>query len=205
LKPVPFTTSDHGIHASTKLGDATADGRELLVDATYPSGRNGKGGVFVLFDKASGFFIWYYREIGKNEPQSPGMVETFTSDSIPYVADDRLVVFLKRDSDISVRESFERADSLDDSMSRALKSAADLLGEIERGSQGSYYKSFKDVPLTPLGRDFLGPKLSAAFGPIKLLSVSKLPSGWDILVQGQWKAKLTLNDKYETTGWEKIP
>jgi hypothetical protein len=109
------------------------------------------------------------------------------------------------DSRISITESFEHADSLSDATVRALQSATLMLGEIERGTGGAYEKRFKEISLSALGPDFLSPKLSAAFGPIKLVGVSKLPSGWEILVEGQWKAKLTLNDKYELTSWVRLP
>jgi hypothetical protein len=200
LKPVAFTRSDHAIQATTKSGDTLLAAREMLVDVIYPSGKTAKGDLFVLFDQATGLSYWQYWVV-RPDSVKLRIAADFSNESRVYLAGDRLVVFLGRDQSVYIHESSRHADSLEDAESKASQEVTDRLGEIERDALG---KDERQVTL-PLPREFFAPKYSAAPGRAKLTRVSRQGSSWELTVQGQWTAKVTLNEKYEVTATERVP
>jgi hypothetical protein len=101
-----------------------------------------------------------------------------------------------------VRESTRHANSLDDAETKAIREIAD-----QPAQSGG-----REVEL-PLPKDFfyrmdpLDPGVTATSNPdpTKLTGVSQKDGNWEVLLENHWKAKVTLNDKYEITGWEKVP
>lgn len=68
LRSVAFSKIESGITTRTNNGPILLRGREQLVDVIYPSGRGAKGDVLVLFDHATGIFLWnYWEAYGKAE------------------------------------------------------------------------------------------------------------------------------------------
>jgi hypothetical protein len=206
LTPVTNTIIERGMPAQTKLGSAVITARETVVDEMYPGGQKDRGVLVVLFDNASGFYLWLYYGLGVTTPLTPARMDPLASEEvIPFVADDRLVLFQKNPTGVWIQESFERAASPSDAMQRSLRSASEMLGEIGKGLQGSREQSFKTVRFTAvLGEEFITAPARPILGPLKLISVSKVDSGWEIVAEGRWKAKFTLNDKYEVTGAVRI-
>jgi hypothetical protein len=202
LNPIPFTRGDHGISAITANGEVILAGREMLLDVTYPSGRAAKGDILVLFDKATGLFLWQYHALNPRESQTPQLAARLTDTSRVYVGNDRLVVFTCRATPLYVLESSERADSLDDAEAKSLQAAREQLKEIEGNGHGRA-KPY-EVSL-PLPRDFFAPPFSAAPGKATITEVSRKDGKWELLLVGQWKAKVILDDKYQPISWERVP
>jgi hypothetical protein len=115
-----------------------------------------------------------------------------------------LVVFSDSPPRLFVRESFSHADSLDEAETKALREATDELDydAEKRGTLGS--KQWTTVSLLKLTMDFFLPKYSAGPSKAKLIGVSRREGNREILIEGQWKEKVVLNDKYEIVAMERI-
>jgi hypothetical protein len=210
LKPVPFTRYDHAIEAATKTGKSLLATRELMVDAAYPSGKLGRGDLFVIFDKVSGFFYWQLSNRPAND-STLRITEQFSNQGRAYVADDRIVVFLGgglMQWAVGIRESSRRAASLEDAEDSALREAKEHMAEIEAGSLWKYFKT--QQVMLPLPNDFFVPKYSPMVGTSKLIEVSRQGANWELILEGvwnrpgQWKAKVILDDKYQPISWERV-
>jgi hypothetical protein len=121
------------------------------------------------------------------------------------VAADRLVYFLFGSPDLVVQESRAKANNLDAAEAKAL---------AEAGRQGlavlAYKRSdrvFIDLKkLLPHGvnQNFFAPPAQPINGPLKLLDVTHKGDTWELILQGQWQEKITLDDKYQVISTARI-
>lgn len=195
VQPVAFTKSDKAVPADSKIGKVFLQGREQMVEVVYPSGREPRPEVLVLFDRGSGVFLWEYVEPGDRH-QTPGIADAFGRGyGIAYADEHRLLTFTIKSgpSPIFIHESSETADGLDDAESMALQQVADNIAKL---ASGEHWKTYHEVSLRSLEREFLGPKFSAVNGPIKLVGVSRTSKGWEIVIKGQWTEKLVLDEQF---------
>jgi hypothetical protein len=137
----------------------------------------------------------------RNEIQEPRIARDLATNSQIYVAADRLAVFSGGTQVMFVRDSLERASSLDDAQTKAFREAEAELGSMETSPPRRH---FKEVPL-PLPLDFFAPKYSAAPAKSRLIGVLRQDGKWTIIVEGQWKVRITLDDKYEVISTERVP
>jgi hypothetical protein len=83
---------------------------------------------------------------------------------------------------------------MNDAETRALQEVASQLERIERNPLGFGWKS---VPIgKELGPLFLNTPRSPLPGPLRLVDVRPNSNGWDVILKGQWTAKVTLNDDF---------
>jgi hypothetical protein len=172
--------------------------REMLLDVSFPSGGAGRGDILILFDSSSGYYAWKFARLLASE-RTAMLAEDFRSHSKAYVASDRLVVFTAYAPMIFVRESAQRAPDLEAAEASALREATNILADIEAGRP----RDLK-ISLSKLGPEFFAPALSAGPGLITLAGVSREDGKWELTVEGQWREKVTLNDRYEVTGMARM-
>jgi hypothetical protein len=212
LTPLPLTKGDTAIQITTKNGDRPVAGREMLVDAWNRPGKSNKGDIFVLFDANSGVFYWRCWVLPDNRAQAPGIAKQLASkDERIYIADDKIVSISVRDQDLAFWESQRHAISLDDAETKALKEVGDHLPEIESDGLGIHgTAALVKLPLSvsfDYGEDPKHPGTAARSIPFPtaIVSVTHHDGKWELILENRWKAKVTLNDKYELQGWEKVP
>jgi hypothetical protein len=199
LKRVPYSTFDRGLPAFGRLADGTVAARGMQLDAKMPSGAKRNAQFLVLFDPVSGCFQWLF---GYGNPANrTTYLDDFSSGhNAIFAADHKLIVFSLSSPSLGVRESTEVADGIDDADTKSLRAAIDSASEYESGASEKHWRR---ISLLSLGLDFWAPKGSAAFGPAKILKVSREGSNWNVIIQAQWKSKIVLNDQYEIVKAEK--
>ncbi len=207
LKPIPSARMDRAIPALTPIGRMLIPAREILVEGTYPDGKPLLGNLLIRFDPSTGYFLldcsiyiapFEYRGIeGRLPPHKLSMIDgrqKYPGSTVVYADKDSLTAFDAVVNRILIREATQKANSLDDAENKAFRQALNQLGILEH--DGAY--GFQRVSLwEKLGRDFFAPKDSVLIGGFSFLDVVRKDGGWDILLKGQWKEQLTLDDKYE--------
>jgi hypothetical protein len=193
IEPVTSTGADLAFPAFTNTGGILLTGREMMVDITYPSGKSGKGDLVILFDSTSGYF---FARLGRLAGTDRALVlaNDLRSSSRVYESSDGLILFTVRTPLLFISDSQQKASSIDDAQTKALKQATDELGDLEAERFKGTTIVLRDIP--GLGGDFLAPKFSAVYGPVKPISVSQSAAIWEITIQGQWKAVVRLDSKY---------
>ena len=196
VQPVAFTKSDKAVAAASRDGEILLLGREQMVEVVYPSGRKPRPEVLVLFDRRSGLFLWEFGEPGDRH-QSPRIADAFGRGGMLAYVDAHLLVTLRLLENaipsILIHESSETADGIDAAESKSLEQVADNIPKL---ASGEHWKTYHEISLRSVDREFLGPKFSVVNGPIKLLSVSRTSKGWEIVIKGQWTEKLVLDEQF---------
>jgi hypothetical protein len=83
-----------------------------------------------------------------------------------------------------------------------LQEASQLNGDIENDSLSKHFNAHNFS--LPFPKAFFAPEESPGPRKAKLTGVSLQGNSWELRVEGQWKAKVMLNDKYEVIGRETV-
>jgi hypothetical protein len=100
---------------------------------------------------------------------------------------------------LDIYESTESADSVDDAEAKSLKAAIDQLGEIEALR---YRPSTRSIDLgARMGAGFLAPPFSeTSIGPVEIESIRWSEGKWELMLKGQWTARIQLDADYQFMG-----
>lgn len=202
VTPLPTTRRDIAVPATTDAGEGAVNARVEDVEYRYASGRTGRTGFLVLFDSGTGRFTWDLRM----PTDALQMLDTFKRCTLLYSLPDRLVSFTF-DHAIVVRESSEKASSVNDAESRSLQAAAQWLASLESDPREivppRVIRVHKDpravaqIDLRTIANDFtLAPGSEAYGGPVTLRSVSRQGETWILIVEARWKVRITLDREY---------
>lgn len=199
IRPLAATRTDRAIAAATATGDVQLAVREVQVEVVRRNSKDSKGALLIIFDSATGTFARRFSWI-PNYPGRIPLLENLLSYSKVYVTSDHIVLFTKVDGGIQIRESAEKARSLDDAEAKALNdSVTDLTDYVEKATRGPVVSFDRH-----LGEDFSLAPASSFRSPTKLLEVSRRDGKWEITVLGRWKAKMVLTDKFEVDATERL-
>ncbi len=201
LTPIGSTKHDRGLPAKGDLGDSSITSREMLVDISYVDGRPRKGAFVVFFDAYSGRYLWEFGPVNQREARSY-MTAGYGTLGFVHIAADRLVLFAFARPFLVVHESFGKANSLDDAEAKALAEATGRLPAKLRGQKDDRVV----IELSKwLPREFfLACDVCSGPGPSLVLNTTHKGNTWELILQGQWKQRVTLNNKYEVTGTARI-
>ena len=193
LKPDATTRYDRAISAATPHGEVQLAAREIQVDVLVPGKKISRGGaLLVVFDPSSGYFLGRFGWI-PGYSNRLDLLAGFMLSSTIYLDSDRIVSFTEGDGAVYIRESSKRAASLDDAEHKALQDATGHLADY-----AAYATSGSVVSLGYyLGRRFFSGPTDVRRVPVKLTNIERHGDEWQITVVGRWKARITLNDKYE--------
>jgi hypothetical protein len=182
---------EESLSASSPWGTVVLQVRDISLEGTYPDGRPLKSGLLLLFDRSSHCFFW---EHSLGIERAAGFRDGLLA---AYASKQHLTVFrvLPGMLTIYVWDAADKADSLDDADVKAIEMARSRVGT----PQSRQWYGWHEVSLTRvLGRDFISPRDSAApSGPLRIVSISRPEDNWEVVLDGQWKEKVTLNDRYE--------
>lgn len=205
FRPIATTRIERAISAKTDQGEIFVTARKLLLDVALPKWPSGKGLLFVLFDSSSGYFLWSLGRVPKTQ-QTAGTLDGSWTRSRFYIAADRLVYFFFGQSDLLIMESRAKANNLNDAEGRALSEAA-RRDPVTLGSYKSPDRVWINIgKLLPRDgwRNFCAPPDQPICGPMKLVDVIHKGNTWEVIVEGQWQQKFTLDDKYQVTATARI-
>jgi hypothetical protein len=188
--------------------------REILVDGNYPSGKPSRGNLLVVFDPSTGHFLWvcdiYWanpellREPGRLPPHELRLTKSmqFNTKAL-YVYEDHIVAFTMDGGPLGiyVRESAETAKDLDAAENEALRRVNRELAAFENDRMHGWRK----VELSKhFGHDFLSPKDPGLIVGLPRLFDVAHNDNWEIVLEGNWKARVTMNAKYEVVKVERV-
>lgn len=199
MTPISTTRYDHAVSAKTDLGDIVIATREMLVDVTYTDGRPRKGALLIFFNSSSGRYLWQFGLVPQRKKTST-MTRHYGTTVLVHAAGDRLVLFGFTGS-LVIHESLGKANGIEDAEAKALAEATSRLPAKLTGRTD-------DRVIINLGKllplRFFAAERSPIVGPMKILDISHNNGGWELILQGQWKEKITLDNKYQFTGHTRI-
>lgn len=199
LIPIPGTRYDHGLPAATELGEVVISAREMLVDITYNDGRPRKGAIAILFDPATGHYLWEFGLVIKDEKTST-MTRNYGTNARVHIAGGALVHFAYRPPFLAAHESSGKAGSLDDAEAKSLAEAtAQLPAKIVGRKDDRVVVNLGQVMPQEFFMAGPGPDPSPIRGPGRIVSVSHKGNTWEFVLQGRWQQKITLDNKYRVT------
>ena len=106
------------------------------------------------------------------------------------------------DPSLSILESAQRAGTLAEAEAKTLHAVAERLPSLENSAA----RPDEIVIVTlPLNRDFFAPRPSAGPQWAKVFQASRTEGKWEIIVEGQWRAKVLLDDRYKVLATERLP
>ena len=185
-------------------GQARLQARSIAIEATMPNGITKRGEVFVIFDPVAGFFQWFLATGVSNLETTDGYLPVFASGEWATFAEkDALTIFqfAAMPPFVAAIQSHSRASSAIDAEAKALGEATKALSDQEGRSRP---KEWHRVPLLSLGKEFVIAPGRPVPGPMTILAVMKQDGNWEITLQGQWKEKILLNDKFELVSLTRV-
>lgn len=200
------TRFDRGVSTASSRGPITATVRSLDADVTYVNGKSALGYVAILYEPSSRAYLWMYREV------APAKVATgerphlrhpneFMRGWTAVISDQRIVLFSADAFGVSVLESPpEAATDLGDAERRAFLAARSQLRLLAVGGG--------PIPIRPrieLPKEFSFPPFSPMPKSMKLSSVTRVGTTWELVLECQWREKVVLDDRYRMVSHQKLP
>ena len=190
LKPVLNNVSNGTIPVKTSHGKRALAVRLVLVEGKA-EGRDQVGRLHVLFDPESHYYSWqYYPAFNESTNQLASIEEELNNNILAYIEDSRLVVFSSLVTRVFTRESKDVAATIDEAEALSIKAAANDTGTFN----WTHFARWIDISPNSLGATFLMEKFAVTYSPTKLLEVTKVDGKWELLLENQGKAKITLSD-----------
>ena len=200
LAPIASTRHDHGLTAKTDLGDVAIIAREMLTDVSYTDGRPRRGALLILFDPSSGRYIWEFGPVPVTD-KTANHTSGYGTIALAHVANDRLVHFAFGYPNLVAHESLTKANGIDDA---ELKALAEATGRLPAKLTGQA----DDRVMTNLGKllphGFFTPGSSQIPGPVRIVDITHHGNTWELILQGQWQEKITLDDQYRVTATSRL-
>ena len=154
----------------------------------------------ILYHAESGYFYWSFAPVPKTQ-LTPRMTSAFERVARAHVATGKLVLISIAYTDLIVSESIGKANSIDDAENKAFQEAPSRVAAFEANPRtGLLIISIWKV----LPRDFFIAPGHAQAGPVNMLDLTHKGNTWEVTIEGQWKEKITLNEKYELTGHARV-
>lgn len=181
---------------------SVAAAAEMAVDLQLPSGRAEAGYLVGVYEPKTRAFWWLYEM--RNPSAASGPLERLKERTPFHLVDSKLVAFVTNGRFLGIRESTERANSLQDGMDAARASLNASLPQLEAGTKEWYVA----VDLASLGRDFFVLAGSAAtLNPPAIKSVSRSGAQWTVTLEGPNRdtAVVVLDDKYSVSSIRRQP
>jgi hypothetical protein len=200
IRQVMGSTSDRAVPVTTALGESYASAREMRVDLDFPSGKSGKGTLFIIFEPSTGYFFRIFRWDGSDYPPASQSGD-FVAGSWLGASTERLLIFTNGNPWLVIHESSEKAASLSEAEASSLKWAAGHLAEIE-ARKNEYRTASMDLRFLHDLPGFLPDEPQAAGGlPIKVIGIAPADKRWEVTIQGRWTAKVRVDDNYGVWGF----
>lgn len=193
LSPDARSRHERGATAKSDHGDISIALREMYVDITDREGKPRKGALLIIFDQWSGRYVYEFGPVRMDE-QKLTISSGYGTTGVAYVAPDRIIVFAFGPPSLIVHESFAKASRMDEAELGAL---SDATGRLEAKLKGrTDDRVLVDLSKLPRGF-FLSCNACSGPGPQRVVSIERKGATWEIVLQGQWPEKVTLDEKYQ--------
>lgn len=208
----PATRVDRGISISAERRSVMATVRSFDLDLAYPGGKQGVGYISILYDPSNQSYFWLH------SPMTPGRVASqarphtespavFSNRWTPFSTPKGITLFNIGGSTISVIESSstEKASTLAEAEEKVLIRIRQIGARMPITAVDRTRDQFRVVGLeSALGVRFLAAPFSPILTKLRLISVSKLEVGWELVVQCEWKERLILGEDYRLVSHQRI-
>lgn len=204
VKGMPNRTRSEGFCIATISGSKHIEAKEIIVEGKSPDGRMLFGNLLILFDSESRCFWW--QQFASTSRSEQGRLTQIESDLpsriLAYSTGTSLVVFRVLPlGGLYVRETMDHATSVEDAERKSIQAAENDPGSFTM----SPFIGWTPISLSGLGSEFVLASNSVQYSPTKLLGVSKKDGKWELLLENQGQAKITLNEKYEIVASARLP
>ncbi len=189
-------TSSGVIQIRSPRGPVIANVSVQRYDIAFPN-RTRPADILTVYEPNSSLCWWRFGLL--NSTDTAGSIESLNDTYTLYLTNDKLVAFRMDAPLLRIRESTQRATSLQDATSKALSDIAAKRSEILRGT----VQWFTEVDLSQLGRDFFARKDQAAtLDPARVTGVSFVGGRWEVAIEGPNGDRLivTLDESYRLLG-----
>lgn len=200
LEVKPFSRFNSTITAFNRLGEATVSTRYLLADKKLPNGKTHTYGMLVIADNSTGRFQWILAEPPLDVPEGLIHHAFEIGAMVAHTSPAGVVVFSLNAGRLDILDATADARDIDEAETKALRAAA----QAPAGELGGMSPRWRTVVLGGLERDFWSQPFHANFGPLKILMVSRQDDTISIVIEGQWKERITLDSNYQLLRMEKV-
>jgi hypothetical protein len=212
--PDDSTRLSFPIVAFSRAGERKIEARAVYLDTFGRKGQPIKRNLFVVFDPATGYFLFAYAGLGNVQEAIESDSRLIQSDtarttvhSAAYISERGILLVAPGKPSLGITQSNERATSLDDAEHRAVRTLGENVLDAARAVE---WPTTKQVPL--LNREgvallpphFYSSLISVVAGPITVVGIAQTAEGWDITLQGQYRARVTISPSFEALKAERI-
>jgi hypothetical protein len=199
LKPIPYERMAQDLPATGDAGPVRLPMREILVDGKRADGKSARGRLIVAFDPSTQLFVWAYGALPPDVGRLTLTKEIESGELLVYAGRERLVMFMAQFApvQIDIWEAREKADSADDAERRALRRAGE---QLEAPGYNPFFGRIMTSLHEALGNAFVQKGFEANAAPAKFVDISHKDGNWEIVLEDQWKERITLNEKFGLIG-----
>jgi hypothetical protein len=205
VSEVAFTRTDDSFRANSAGGEVRIQSRHSMLAVHLPDGTPRKCELVVLFDPASGQYLWNHTIAVEQQDTFPlefaSLLSGSSGNSALYVSADRITWFTFAAMELEVRQSSGQAQTLDAAYDAALASLRErwldyFNSKIQATHTVAVWKlvdrAFFDDPEKP----------SPVYPAIE--TVTRSGSEWLLTIRARWKAQLTLDESFNPQGIKRI-
>jgi hypothetical protein len=178
VRPVTSSRNTRALTAVNDSGQTYLAAREMQVDLDFPSGKSGKGKLFLLFEPSTGLFLHTYGW-ERNEYPAIAWIDDIETHSLVGVSADRLVIV----NTLGIRESTEKAASLDDAEAKSLKWMNEHLLDVEARLPGNVRVASLQLDSSGFPKGFFREYNVMPGLPLKLVDMVRQGNGWDLTLE----------------------
>jgi hypothetical protein len=212
VREVMGTAGDQILTALSDRGDTPVNVSETRIDLDFPSGKSGKGTLFVVFEPATGQYFWNVDWQKDDYPQTSETDRLRKGSEFVASTAHGLSILDPGNPFLFIREVSSKAESSNAARQDALNRAIEHIADIEARAN-PHPKAYVDLRgAFPPGFIPEGPRSEPAL-PVKLIRVERKSGWWDFSGKprnaGAWvltyecresdfKVKLTIADGVAT-------
>jgi hypothetical protein len=204
LKPQASESRARTFALKTGQGEQTQISvREALVTGKRADGGRVRGNLVVVFNPATNLFVWDFAAVPDEVKALYQIDEIEARRRLVYADSTRLALFTVTvpPIDVYLREASERAANADDADAKALRRAS----EQYESMRSDYMYGRRKVSLfKDLGYPFITPEHDVMSSRAKFNSVALIGGNWELVIEGQWKERIVLNDEFKLLGHERV-
>lgn len=198
VRPVADSRITRDLPGTNDIGSVYLLGRELKVDLTFSSGKNGKGLLFIAFEPSTGLFFQGLRWEANDYPRV-SLINELPSQGRFLVTKDRLLLISVASNGVMLHETTEKASTLEDAEARSLAWIDSHLADIDTGkSSGPVRSTYLRMSPAMFPKGFFPEgDVRAAFS-LNITDIARKDKGWEITVEAvdtDMKGRLFLGDK----------
>lgn len=212
--PDSSTRLSYSLPAFSRTGERKLEARSVYLDTFGKTGQPIKRELVVVFDRASGYFMFTYVGFGnfkeaaeRDKGPVASQAERTTARYAVYVSESGILLVSAGKPTLTVGQSSEKVASIDDAERRAVRAVTEKAVDAARAPfwpTGTLVQLANREGMALLPADFYIPPGSVVAKPVSVVAIAESAEGWEITLQGQYKARVILSPTFEPLKAERI-